>query len=815
MRTAACVLGVLAGLGVAGAAQGRQTLEEIVATRLARAAVMQARVISSPTIDEYRLTALALGRAMELDPDNDEILRMQIEAWTAADNEDEAVRATRRLVRLDPSDTVAQLSALSAEVRSLQRIEDRIALYERLLGPAGERLNRAVRSRLAFDAALLHRELGDESRFLDHVRLALDLDQTNKPAALLASTVFLERVDDPVSRCEMHIQLLLADPLDPQSHLAFASELQSYGAYRGAQRFLTNAATLRALQGVAMSEELMDLFYAVSWGVEGAEGLLARLEEEEASMRYAVDSQRRAVQAAGEDPATVPDAQTHPSEDRVRALMSAAVGRDAQAAAFFDRYRNSISQSFVNAVESGMITQAQLEDFGGRLVLDRIRVRALTGLDVATAEEELNTLLAESDNPVRDDSISRYRGLLAAQRGDRAEAERLLGGMNESDPERLLGLAIAAERSGDPREAARRYAVTVRDAPGSIGGLIARERLRLILGSDIQPSDTAWRLDELAQDAPDALERYIAEPSEYLSLRVEFEEDALDMWEPLTARVTLHNGGVFPLGIGTSAPIQPRVVVAPKLSINGAPVRSLIGPEFTSLARRLRLGPGESVVVDVALDLGSLGTLVDATAPLAASLRCQAIQAYMHSEERGVYAPGVYGLEAGSRVVWRRPAQPSPPFEDILERITSLSGEEFATALSEAQWFFAKNITRDEEETISDHRRQLAEAIAQRYPTMSELERLFTLLSVPGAWQVEEARAVDDAAREADQTSLTTFVLLLTRVGDGEDPLLAACLDHADPVVREVAQIKSLRFEVMEGLRRLEEATSGEPDPTR
>jgi len=818
MIRAARLIGLGLALAVAGTAVGvQQSLEEVVATRLARTAVMQTRLIASPTLDEYKMTALALGEALELDPGNHELLRLQIEAWNAAQETEEALAATHRLVRLDPSDTVAQLRAISATLSGLQRIEDRIAHYDRLLGEAGARVNDSVRSRLAFDAALLHRELGDEDAYLRLLRTSLSLDQTNKQAALLASTMFLSQVDDPAGRCEMHVQLLLADPLDAESHLALARELQSHGAYAGAQRFMTNAATLRAKRSVAMNDELLNMYYAVTWGKDGAEPLLARLEEEEAARRYSVDAQRRAATKSGEDPEQIPDASVHPVEDRLRVLMAGSLGRTDEATAFYDRYRAAIAASFQAAIEDGIVDQTQTQQLGERIILDAVRVRAWSGADLAHAERELETLTEIGSGTVRADAVDRYRGLIAAHRGDRATAERLLTPLAGSDPLVTLGLAIAAEKSGDVRTGAARYATVLRDAPGSVEGLWARERLEQILGSRVNPSATAARLNAIASEAPAALERYIEDPKEYLSLSVEVGADALDPMTPMRARVRLHNGGVFPLGIGPGAPIEARVLVAPKLNMRGAPVLTMISPEFTSLARKLRLMPGESVVAEVLLELSGLGTMVESTSPLAASLRCQAIQAYIHTEERGLYKTAPYGLEASSAVVWRRPQRTSPEFADILERVTSLSGDEFYGALHEAQWFFLMNTPEDDDGTLSEQRRELADAVAARFPTMSEMEQAFTLLSAPGAWQIPETEAIDEAARGVEPRPLVTLVMLLTRVADAGDPTLEVGLQHDDPVVREIAEIKALRFRVIEGMNRINsvDATPSEPAPSR
>jgi hypothetical protein len=64
-------------------------------------------------------------------------------------------------------------------MRRLQYADARLSAYDKLLGPRGDALDPAVRSRLAFDAALLARDHGDEARFLDYLTTSTTLDPTN------------------------------------------------------------------------------------------------------------------------------------------------------------------------------------------------------------------------------------------------------------------------------------------------------------------------------------------------------------------------------------------------------------------------------------------------------------------------------------------------------------------------------------------------------------------------------------------------------------------------------------------------------------
>jgi hypothetical protein len=198
-----------------------------------------------PNPADYQLAADLLGIARSLAPDDEQLLRLTIEAAESAGDQDRVHALSRELFRIDPSDTVALLRIISARVAEHQSADARLGAYDRLLGEDGrKKLDPSIRSRLALDAALLLREQGDIEAFADRLALATSLDQTNKDAAALAVTFFTQRVNDAVGRFELLENLLLADPFDPETHLAMARELAAGGAWEGASRFYATHETL-------------------------------------------------------------------------------------------------------------------------------------------------------------------------------------------------------------------------------------------------------------------------------------------------------------------------------------------------------------------------------------------------------------------------------------------------------------------------------------------------------------------------------------------------------------------------------------------
>lgn len=173
------------GLGSAQVASDQDLTKELVAREIVRTALIDLRSQQMPGPGDYAVASAMLEIARSLTPDDTNLLRRLIESERAAGNETRVMQHTRELVRLDPSDTVAQLRLLSWNASQKQTVEERLAVYERYLGPEGQKAisDPAVRSRLALDAALLQRELGNEKDFVRLLSLATSLDSSNKEAA--------------------------------------------------------------------------------------------------------------------------------------------------------------------------------------------------------------------------------------------------------------------------------------------------------------------------------------------------------------------------------------------------------------------------------------------------------------------------------------------------------------------------------------------------------------------------------------------------------------------------------------------------------
>jgi tetratricopeptide (TPR) repeat protein len=202
-----------------------------------RLGLLNIRAIHTPTTADYASTALLLGMAQRYSPDDLSLIRRRGEAAWGAGDKDLLMELTSQAIKLDSTNTVAQLRLISSRLSEFQTVEERLSRIEAFLGPKGSSLDASIRSRLALDAALLYRERGDDVKFVEKLKQATQLDSSNKEAAILAMNYYTSRSSDPMGTLEMLTNLLFADPIDPNVHYELATHLASLGAFNEARRF--------------------------------------------------------------------------------------------------------------------------------------------------------------------------------------------------------------------------------------------------------------------------------------------------------------------------------------------------------------------------------------------------------------------------------------------------------------------------------------------------------------------------------------------------------------------------------------------------
>ncbi len=683
----------------------------LTARRIARWAIMAIREIPNPAPEDYEITAVLLSEASKLVPGDTEILRKLIEARYAAGDSEGVLEATRQLIRYDPDDTVATLRIITSRVNELQTAEERLAIYERILGSADNAIDSTIRSRIALDAALLVRELGDEDRFIELVIRAVELDATNKSAALLASTFYLERELDPVGRIELLANVLLADPLDPSSHLSLARELKEHGAFVGAQRFYVGYINIYLAGNAEPDRTVIAELFTVQWANEGAKAVLDEYLQDEKRTLFLIEQQRKAVLDAGQDPRLVEPYLPNPAIEEVRVMTASALDREeemasalervaAQAKAFFDRL--DTIQDTVKADEK--LEEAQLEH-QLRAISERRRefqmrllwLRLLSGLE----RQEARTLYDDlAQDGMRDEAQRRTLGWLALNGGDFDRAIDLFEQLADEDPLARVGLGKAFETLGDQlnldadlepratltdhhRAAIRQYAIVMRDYPGDPMALWARERIQRLLNRSVSPASLTTQIETYAASIPDVVDEMTTDPRNFMHLELEHVTPVANPFESAMLRIRLRNVGHIPLAVGPQSPLNSILLLSPRVSVDGALVIDQTKPEIVHLDRRLRLQPGETIETFVWAGQGQVGDVLDqaSTHPISVVWRCiQGFQLVARGDAQ--YRPGSLCLTATSDLQTRHHIEePDADIDGLIAALNQARGARFIEIL--------------------------------------------------------------------------------------------------------------------------------------
>ena len=775
-------------------ASGRDgALERELARRLEQAALLDLRLQADPTPSDYRVTTEILSLATRLDPGSLALAHRLLESAYGAGDGQRVTAATRAIVELDPRDTVAQLRLISDMIGQRQTVEQRLETYRRFLGPGGERLDPALRSRLALDGALLAREAGDTDRFAEMLTLATSLDVTNKDAAALALRFYDENMDDPVGRFELQLNLMLADPIDPNVHTTIATTLAANGLFQPAMRSMMNVIMLDRKRSDVPTLPVEEQRLALRWLTAGPAAVVDELNTKIRSLRAQaqarIDAAVAANEAGIENLQRPEDIRLQFSMERYRALAAHATSDFETLAASLDDLSTTarvIQERYGEMVASGQVDpQAALNQIGV-VLLDVQMIRALTGEDIDQIPGDVRALRAQAPTLTEMTDVMAIWAMIHAGAAELAIERATERG--EGQVSSLL-VARAADQLGRDDRAVEGYLAVARERPLGPIGAWCFWRAGQLAGVQAVLTDAAPGLAELASRIPRWANDMLYQPSSYMLLDVEAVEPTLGFNEPALIRIRLTNIAPIPLGLGPSRPLGSRMLV---VSTVDTAVPGYVGapqPEVVDMARRLRLDPRESLEVVLPVDSGYTGWLVDVNGHLNLRERWRVIQDF-YVDDRGVFVPGFVALSnETSSVLRRRNPLASHAAEQLAGQIESGAGDALIDAVLAVKARVLGSPSTGVEVTPQATAR-LARAAAKRFAGATAAEQALMTLILPTARQAEGMEAFDrvvaarvaELASDADDLASRAMLAagLLTRVDDPLDPALAAAASHED-----------------------------------
>jgi hypothetical protein len=784
-----------------------EPLEKTAARYVTRLALSDLRIVNTPAPRDYQIAADLLERAHGLTPDDDVQLRQLIEACENAGDTARMAKYTRELVRLDPSDTVAQLRLISGKIRELQNVDDRLATYDRWLGPDGASVDPAVRSRLALDAALLAREKGDAKGFARRLGRALELDATNKDAATMALAFYSQKVGEPAGQFELMLAVLNADPFDVDLHRAMAKHLAEHGAYRGAARFYGSMnMLLQRLDGPdgQSNEEDGANLQVVRWCTEGPRAVVEGMNRTVFETRQGYRRQRQEAEAAKQPVDKIP------TPESIRLPMPTEWVRLAAAAALADP--QLVDGALDEFVESALQESKHLshpeewaeweEKLTPEEATARIRglleettfARLLTARQPEKVEESLDILRA--DPTVDRDRLSNLEAWNLLRKGEIEGSEQRFKPLAKDNVLAAIGLATISDIKGDKAGATAAYAEIANREAGSIPGAFARTRCEILSGKPLPLDPVAKRLEDLAAGVPSWLDTYVGDPRRMQTVEATLEKGDVRPLDPVRMKITVRNVGPVPMGVGADGPISSRFLIAPSVQVSTISIPTSEFLQVVSLDRRLRLGSQESFSAVVEAEVAPLSLLLEEIGGAMSRARFRVLQGFgvdLSNKQSYSYREGPFSVASDCGPL-RREMPPKSTVDPV-----SLVG--FAEKGSPRDIAEAVLIVRGKAlpfmkggKLTAEEQRQFLAAVAKRLPELAPAAQLLVVSVSPPTVQMPDASVIDDAARKLTDPNVRAMYIVM-RAMNSSDPVFADSVTQGNPELARLAELVKARLD--------------------
>lgn len=749
---------------------------------VARVAQYDLRLGGGPEQRDYWLAAELLQMASDLSPDDPDILRLLIEARAEAGDSASTVLLTRQLLKLDPADTVAQLRVISAEISGRnQSVEQRLASYDRFLGKDGERFDPAIRSRLALDAALLAREQGDMDGFASRLAKATELDCTNKDAATLALNFFSEQVPDAAGRLELLLNVLKADPFDPETHLGIARECSHNGAFASSARFFSSYQQLCDILGQRPDDIASNEAQVLDWMLNGAEDFVRRMNESIASARESVMRARDEAKASGVEADKLPDPLSQrltTDGERLRVLASAALGKRDLIEHAIREMQETIDRTVAELYDLRTrqktgVTEDAAKEIARVLKQESAWLRLWAGVELDKASRDFQELRSNPATEARD--IKRMDAWFKLRYGelDAAEAElRDLG----NEPLGRIGLAVLAELRGKQADAIDQYIDIAQSVPGSPAGAYATTRAKVLIESTgskktVAVPAVAKKLSAIVDNVPKWLEEMFANPLEFMTLRVELEgvpSGRVSMFDKLAMTVRLRNVSRFPLAVGPDKPLNSRLLLVPTVRMNSDTIRRAGMHAVASIDRRLRLMPREEMTITIWPDNGFVGLTMQEDLRASMSVRWRILQGFRAM--RGLFEEGPMCLTTDVGTLVRPASAMVFSTVDDFKRTISTGN---AMEVCEAALAFRDRVGTGAEETRMSQTdaEGILDEILRRFSTMDRSSKMLLVSCLPTSVAMTAMAKFDDLVSRDNDPMVVRFAMI-ARTASVDAPLL-------------------------------------------
>lgn len=600
-------------------------------------------------IDALNAGVVLIELAAEITPDDPDVWRTWVEVAALSDRPEMKQKGTQELLRLFPNEAPLQLARLRDAVDSLNTAAERLDLYEQLIAPRGKgRLSAPVAARLAFDAAMLQRQLGNTQQFARWLAESVALDPYFTEGMAVAVGFFGDESASAYRRVELLTSLMLANLRDVTTQVTLAELLMSFGSYEVASRVYDIALADNAGNTKAINNDLLSDMVISHWAARDTDKAMSLLAKRQ---RETNEAYRASIRSQDSRVSPLQLARIHSPLAPKLATVKAAILSEGDSVAAADALDSAIKSFdlFINIL-LGQDGYEYANATAADLCLQSAWVCVWLGNRIDTARESIEQ--AQSLTRLSQEDIEHLEGWIAMRSGDLETAEKTFSSVEGSNDSSVAGLAMVRLEQGRHQEAATLFLRLARDSAGTLLGVWSRNQLEHILGQHINARGESKELAPLIDDIPSTIDSYVTMPTSTLTVRVTPESLDVGPYEPILLTIELSNNGLLPMQIAQAGPIQPFVLLEVETQIVNAKISSRV-PIIVPIDRKLILKPRERFSVSVDLRKHWVGTVFNDWPTRGGMLGMQAITNFTAWEVRSirgsmelVYHPSTLGSKS-------------------------------------------------------------------------------------------------------------------------------------------------------------------------
>jgi tetratricopeptide (TPR) repeat protein len=764
--TASFFVALLLGLASLHSAQGQAVSADRVRLghrfeQLARLTLVAADQ-SHP--DQLERAYILLDRAIQLDPNVAERWLLFREAAMATDRQDKADDAVRQYLRLNPTDDVAQLQMIDQLVESKQTADERLDFFTRIIeGPASKNFSAALRSRIAYRAAVLQAELGERERYTSLLATALQLDPTNKNAAFESYRVIS---GDPKSSAKDSaaalFTLFMADPTDPATHAMIADMQFARGFYAGAVDWYVTAERAQAARQGGIDAALVHNWAMALWGSGQSAAALQLL-------GY-LDPPPPAD--GGQDPTE--EGQPQPSAPLETLMLRAVIAASGAGELKLDERFDALSGQFDTLLAASPKDRDLLVGRAWAHLLCNRNIDQVAPITDQIDDDEVKSLLT---------------GWLQLRSGETDKAAATLSGIE--DPGATLGLGLIAEAREKPETAIERFRAVAQSSPDDIFGLTAVSHLRRLSVSPPTSSE-ARQIANLFGEIPNHLREMARTPLRFIQLKLTAPKMRYDYAEPIEATLEIRNVSSYPLGLGPMSTVPTRVLLLPVVRVNKQPGPP-IAPIIIDAHRSLTLPARRSMSIPIRIDVATVSQVLNLYPTSQVGIDVVAVL-NPRLAGNGKFEPGRLGSAVQVRNLVRNATPPSPAFVDTM--IAQLSNTDPALVMNALGMIIpiSQQMPTEPAEAAAMADRIIA-AVGNVFGDLTPIQQAYAVTLVQQGEQLAR-RPYGELLAEAAKSdaTLVQLALLATQVDELDSPTLNAALrrpDRSDPLRRFAESLRT------------------------